>query len=72
MGNTFGSLNGLNHVWHSAILLVVSYVVMTQALKQSPNVAFDRSVILASLALIYMVMFGHQFPPGKLNPNLNF
>ena len=72
MGNTLGSLNGLNHVWHSAILLVVSYVVMTQALKQSPNVAFDRSVILASLALIYMIMFGHQFPPGKLNPNLSF
>ena len=72
MGNLLGSLNGLNHLWHSAILLVVSYVVMTQALKQSSNVAFDRSVILASLALIYMIMFGHQFPPGNLNPNLSF
>lgn len=72
MGNLLGSLSGLNHLWHSAILLVVSYVVMTQALKQSPNMAFDRSVILASLALIYMIMFGHKFPPGQLNPNLSF
>ena len=69
MGNTLGSMN---HIWHSTILLVVSYGVMTQALKQSPNVAFDRSLLLASLALIYMIMFGHQFPPGKLNPNLSF
>ena len=67
MGN---SLNGLSHVWHSTILLVVSYVVMNKALNQSPDKAFDRSLLIAVLALIYMIMFGHQFPPSQLNPNL--
>ena len=72
MGNTLGSLSGLSHVWHSTILLVVSYVVMNKVLNQSPNMAFDRSLFIAVLALIYMTMFGHQFPPSQLNPNFRF
>tara|TARA_B100000963_G_scaffold335319_1_gene329365 strand:- start:273 stop:491 length:219 start_codon:yes stop_codon:yes gene_type:complete len=72
MGNMFAVGDGLNHLGHSIVLFFVSHIVMTQVLGQSPNVAFDRSIVLFGIALLYMIMFGHQFPPGNLNPNLSF
>ena len=62
----------LEHVMHSAILCVALYFVMTKLLGQNQNIACSRSIILASIALIYMIMYGHSFPPGKLNPSLGF
>ena len=60
----------LNHLLHSAIIGVVSYLLMVYLLKQSNEKALNRSVILAAISSIYMVLFGHTFPPGKINPNL--
>jgi hypothetical protein len=37
--------------------------------KQRQSVAENRSVVLASLVLIYMVVFGHGMP-GKINRDL--
>jgi len=62
----------LEHVLHSAILGVVLYLGMTKLMGQGSEKACGRSIILASLALIYMIMFGHQFPPGTMNPSLGF
>lgn len=53
---------GLVHVGHSALIGVVSYFIMLYGLKQSPSMAETRSVLVATVALAYMVVFGHKLP----------
>ena len=43
--------------------------VLFYGLKQSAHVAEDRSVLIASLVLVYMVLFGHGLPT-KINKNI--
>ena len=62
----------MEHILHSVILGVVLYLGMVYGLGQSQEMACSRSTVLAAVALIYMVMYGHSFPPGKLNPSLGF
>jgi len=57
---------GLMMVLHSAIIGVVIYALMVFGLGQQKIVAENRSILLASAALIYMVLFGHGLPT-KLN-----
>ncbi len=64
--------NNLKHLFHAVVVGIVLCLVMTKVLKQSTSVACYRSMVLASLALIYMVAFGHKFPPGAVNPSLKF
>tara|TARA_B100000902_G_C26980051_1_gene749826 strand:- start:167 stop:370 length:204 start_codon:yes stop_codon:yes gene_type:complete len=64
--------NNLKHLFHAVVVGIVLCLVMTKVLKQSTSVACDRSMVLASLALIYMIAFGHKFPPGAVNPSLKF
>jgi hypothetical protein len=54
---------------HSAVIGVVLYLVMIFVLKQKQEVAENRSIILAALILIYMIVFGHG-PPTSINKNL--
>jgi len=61
--------SGLTMLLHSAIIGVVLYLVMVFALKQQKNVAENRSILIASVVLIYMILFGHGLP-GKLNRNI--
>jgi hypothetical protein len=42
---------------------------MTMMFKQRAIVAQNRSLVLAAVALIYMIAFGHGLP-GKVNPDL--
>tara|TARA_B100000683_G_C12309534_1_gene481717 strand:- start:408 stop:608 length:201 start_codon:yes stop_codon:yes gene_type:complete len=60
----------LEHVLHSAILGVLLYLGMVYLLKQGKKKAMSRSVLIASLALVYMILFGHNFPPTNLNADL--
>ena len=53
-------------VVHSAIIGILLYGAMVFGLGQQKNVAENRSILLASAALIYMVLFGHGLPT-KLN-----
>ena len=53
---------GLVHVGHSALIGVVSYVIMLYGLKQSPSVAETNSLALGSGSLAYMLIFGHKLP----------
>jgi len=62
----------LEHVMHAVILGIALCFVMVQFLGQSQEMACSRSIVIASLALIYMIMFGHSFPPGRINPSLGF
>jgi len=62
----------MEHLMHSVILGVVLYFAMTMLLKQSKEMACARSSVIAAAAFIYMIMYGHKFPPGQLNPALGF
>jgi len=35
---------------------------MIYVLRQAPSVAENRSLIIAALILIYMILFGHRLP----------
>tara|TARA_Y100000817_G_C16534798_1_gene401712 strand:+ start:210 stop:410 length:201 start_codon:yes stop_codon:yes gene_type:complete len=62
----------LEHVMHAVIISVVLYFGMVHLLNQSKEKACSRSILFAGIALVYMIMFGHSFPPGRLNPSLGF
>ena len=63
------SERGLTMVVHSVVIGVALYAVMVFLLKQSPTVAENRSILIASFVLIYMIVFGHGLP-GRMNPQL--
>ena len=49
-------------VLHSVIIGVILYAGMVYGLGQQQNVAENRSILIASCILIYMVVFGHGLP----------
>ena len=54
--------NGRMMLVHSAIIGILLYVFMIYILGQKPVVAANRSILLAALILIYMILFGHRLP----------
>jgi len=54
---------------HSIIIGILSYIFMIFILGQKEFVAENRSILLAALALIYMILFGHGLPTS-INRNL--
>jgi len=62
--------SGFTMVIHCIVITAVLYVLMVYILKQSVPVATDRSIVIGAIVLIYMILFGHSFPPGKINPNI--
>ena len=60
---------GLIMVLHSVIIGLVLYMLMVFAFNQSPKMAENRSVLVAAVVLIYMVLFGHGLPT-RLNKDL--
>ena len=54
---------------HSTIIGLVLYLVMTFVLKQNQSVSENRSILIASLILVYMILFGHGLPTS-INKNL--
>ena len=61
--------SGLTMLMHSVVIGIGLYFIMTMVLKQRAIVAQNRSMVLAAIALIYMIAFGHGMP-GRVNPNL--
>jgi hypothetical protein len=62
---------GINMVMHAAIFTAIAYFVMLNYFKQSPEMAEDRSILLGSILLIYMLIYGHQMPSyASLNKNI--
>jgi len=61
--------SGLTMVLHSVIIGVLLYIIMLYILKQKQSVAENRSIVLAALILIYMIVFGHGLP-NTVNKNL--
>ena len=54
---------------HSAIIGILLYVFMVFILGQRQIVAENRSILLASFALAYMILFGHGLP-NSINKDL--
>jgi hypothetical protein len=61
--------NGLSHVLHAIIVGFGLYVLMIFVLGQNSEIALNRSILISSMILIYMIIFGHEYPT-QLNPNL--
>ena len=47
---------------HAVVIGFVLYLFMIYVLRQAPGVAENRSLIIAALVLIYMILFGHKLP----------
>ena len=60
---------GLVMLMHSIIIGLVLYLIMIYALGQSQSLAESRSILIASVVLIYMLLFGHGLPK-QLNKNI--
>jgi uncharacterized membrane-anchored protein len=60
---------GLMMVLHSLVIGVVLYMLMVFVFNQNPKMAEYRSILVASVVLIYMILFGHGLPT-KLNRDL--
>ena len=54
---------------HSAVIGILLYLIMFFILGQPQIVAENRSILMASLILIYMILFGHGLP-NTINKNL--
>lgn len=63
------SESGLSMVGHALIIGVLLYVLMRYALNQPMAKAADRSILIAALVLVYMILFGHRLP-GRVNSNI--
>ena len=61
--------NGRMMLLHSVIIGILLYLFMVFILGQKQNVAENRSILLASFTLVYMILFGHGLPTS-LNKNL--
>ena len=61
--------NGLMMIVHSVIIGILLYLFMIYILKQRQPVAENRSIIIAALILIYMILYGHGLPT-TINKNL--
>jgi len=57
--------NALTMLWHAVLIGVALYVVMYFLLKQRQTLATDRSILLAAVALVYMILFGHGLPSAR-------
>jgi hypothetical protein len=60
---------GLVMVLHSVVIGLILYALMVFVFNQNPLIAESRSILIAAVLLIYMILFGHGMPT-KLNKNL--
>jgi ABC-type uncharacterized transport system permease subunit len=54
--------SGRTMLLHSVVIGILLYLLMTFILKQSPLQAENRSILIAAVVLIYMILFGHGLP----------
>lgn len=60
---------GLMMLLHAILIGIVLYALMVFVLGQRPHIAENRSILIASIVLIYMIAFGHGLP-RSINRNL--
>ena len=57
---------GLMMLLHSVVIGILLYIIMVYLLQQPTLVAENRSILISSVVLIYMILFGHGLPT-KIN-----
>ena len=58
---------GLLMLLHAAIIGLIMYMIMMLGMKQPQSMAENRSLLIAAVALIYMILFGHGLPKMQMN-----
>lgn len=53
---------GLMMLMHSLVIGVLLYLFMVYLLNQKPIIAENRSILISSFILSYMILFGHNLP----------
>ena len=67
---TIGNVeNGRTMIMHSVIIGIVLYIFMYYIMGQKQGIAENRSILIAAIILIYMILFGHGMPTS-INKNL--
>ena len=61
--------HGVTHLLHASFFGIILYLILVFILGQKSEVAENRSILISSLLLIYMIMFGHGLPT-TINKNL--
>ena len=61
--------SGFTMLIHSAIITTILYIIMKFILKQPEMISQNRSLLIGSLVLIYMILFGHGLPT-HINKNI--
>lgn len=56
-------------VLHALVIGIILYLFMTIILGQRKHVAENRSILVAALILVYMILFGHGLP-NSINKHL--
>jgi hypothetical protein len=51
-----------NMLLHSVIIGIIAFIIMIFGLGQQMEVAERRSILITSVVLIYMILFGHGLP----------
>jgi hypothetical protein len=54
--------SGRTMLLHSLIIGILLYLFMVFVLGQDKIIAENRSILLAAIILIYMILFGHGLP----------
>jgi len=52
---------------HSVIIGILLYLFMIYILGQNQRIAENRSILMAALVLVYMILFGHGLPGSDLS-----
>ena len=63
------SETGRTMLVHSIVIGIFLYMFMVFVLGQTQIVAENRSILLAAIILIYMILFGHGMP-STINKNV--
>ncbi len=58
---------GRTMLMHSVIIGILLYIFMIYILGQNQMIAENRSILIAALVLVYMILFGHGLPSGNLS-----
>ena len=61
--------HGLTMLLHSVIIGIILYLIMKYIFRQQNSIAEDRSILISSIILVYMILFGHGLPTS-INKNI--
>jgi hypothetical protein len=57
---------GRTMLLHSAVISIAVYFSLLYALGNSQVQSENRALLVGAFALVYMILFGHQFPPKRM------